>query len=118
MKKVYLSGPITHHIGDDPFAPAEERLKALGYEVLNPKKIPACPNVSCELLPHEKEMGFVHSWACYLRYDLAAMLTECDSILMLDGWQDSHGAMRELETAIAVKMDVFFMRDLGLTNHA
>lgn len=110
--KVYISGPITHHVGEDPFPGMKKRLEELGYEALNPKDVPACPDKSCELLPHEIEKGFEHSWACYLRHDLAAMLSECGAILMLDGWQDSHGARLELSTAAAVKMQVLLESDL------
>ena len=115
---IYISGPITHHIGPDQFGPVAERLAELGYEVLNPKDVPACPDGSCTLLPHEKEKGWEHSWKCFLRYDLAAMLQNCDTILMLDGWEDSHGARLEMSTAAAVGMKILFLRDLGLTNHA
>lgn len=110
--KVYVSGPITHHVGEDPFAPVERRLLEMGHQVLNPKSVQACVDHSCELLPHEVEKNFEHSWACYLRYDLAAMLVTCDAILMLDGWQDSHGARLELTVASAVKMRVLFVEDI------
>ena len=110
--KVYVSGPITHHTGPDPFGPAAETLKARGHEVLNPKDVPACPRKNCVKLPHEIEKGWDHSWACFLKHDLAAMLTECDAILMLDGWQDSHGARLELTVASATGMYVMFLKDI------
>jgi len=43
---------------------------------------------------------------------MAAMLVTCDAILMLDGWQDSHGARLELTVASAVKMRVLFVDDI------
>jgi len=109
---VYISGPITHHVGPDPFEGAAKRLAELGQTALNPKDIPACPDNSCVLLPHELEKNFEHSWACFLKYDIAAMLQRCDTILMLDGWQDSHGARLELTVASAVKMHVLFENDI------
>lgn len=109
---VYVSGPITHHVGEDPFGPVAEKLQSLGYFVTNPKMIPKCADESCVKLPHEQEWGWAHSWACCLKYDLVALLTTCDTILMLDGWQDSHGARLELTVASAMGFDVMFERDL------
>lgn len=110
--KIYISGPITHHEGADPFAPAVRRLEELGHETLNPKDVPACPDHSCTLLPYEIAKNFEHSWKCYIKYDLIAMLQHCDTILMLDGWQDSHGARQELQTAAAVGFRVLFVEDI------
>lgn len=115
MSKIaYVSGPITHHRGDDPFGPVTEVLESLGYMAINPKTIAKCPDESCVKLPHEIEWGWKHSWACCLRYDLAQMLLVCDTIVMLDGWQDSHGARLEMSTAAACGMTVLFARDLGI----
>lgn len=110
--KVYISGPITYALGPDQFGPVKEHLDALGFDTLNPKDVPACADKSCTLLPHEIEKNFEHSWACYLKHDLAAMLNECGSIVMLDGWQDSHGARLEMSVASAVGMNILFARDL------
>jgi len=109
---VYVSGPITHNTGPDPFEPAARLLSRRGYDVINPKVIPKCPDESCDKLPHELERGWKHSWACCLKYDLAVILRDCDTILMLDGWQESHGARLELTVASAVGMNVLFERDL------
>lgn len=112
MKTIYISGPITHHLGPDPFPAAKARLEELGFETLNPKDVPACPDRSCTLLPHEIEKGFEHSWSCYLKHDLIAMLQHCDAILMLDGWQDSHGAREELHVASLAKFRILFIEDI------
>lgn len=109
---VYISGPITYATGPDQFGPLKERLNALGIEVLNPKEVPACADEACVKLPHEIEKGWPHSWACYLKHDLAAMLATCDTIVMMDGWQDSHGARLEMTTASAVGMTVLFASDV------
>jgi len=111
-KTVYVSGPITHHVGEDPFGPVASLLEALGHTAVNPKTIGKCHDESCVKLPHEIERGWDHSWACCLKYDLAAMLMMCDAILMLDGWQDSHGARLELTVASAVGLDVMMQKDL------
>lgn len=112
MRRVYVSGPITYATGPDRFGPIKRRLEALGYKVLNPKDVAACETGDCPKLPHEVEKGWPHSWACYLKHDLVAMLSSCDTILMMDGWQDSHGARLELATAAATGMNIWFERDL------
>lgn len=112
--KTYISGPITYADpnGPDHFTNAVALLFELGRDVLNPKDVPACADKSCVLLPHEEEKGWDHSWACYLKHDLAAMLAECDTIYMLDGWQDSHGARLELSTAAACGFQILFEKDM------
>lgn len=108
----YISGPITYATGPDQFGPLKEALTALGYDVLNPKDVQPCADMSCVKLPHETEKGWEHSWACFLKHDLAAMLQHCDTIVMMDGWQDSHGARLEMSTAAAVGMTILFASDI------
>jgi hypothetical protein len=108
----YISGPITHATGPDQFGPLKHELEMLGYTVLNPKDVPACRNQTCLRLPHEIDKDWEHSWACYLKHDLAAMLQHCDTIVMMDGWQDSHGARLEMSTAAAVGMTILFASDI------
>ena len=48
-----------------------------------------------------------HTWECYLRHDLVAMLA-CDAVAMLDGWETSHGARLEHATAVACGMAVWY----------
>lgn len=82
--KVYLSGPISE-VSDyrNNFNNASIRLKKVGYTVVNP----------CNLLHLHNQ-----SYESYMREDLKALL-DCDSIYMLDGWENSKGAQFELKTA-------------------
>lgn len=112
--KIYISGPITYGTDvKERFAAVRRKLTEQGYQVLSPLDIPACEDFSCTLLKHEVQKGFAHSWACFLKYDLIVMMKECEGILMMDGWQDSHGARLELTVASAVGMHVVFERELG-----
>ncbi len=84
--RVYISGQI---IGDpdynNRFCKAEEMLKDKGYEVVNPVKIGQClPEIDREE---------------YLKIDLT-ILSVCDAIFMLDGWENSRGANREYGYAV------------------
>lgn len=83
---IYISGPITgvdNYL--DNFNAAEEYLKDLGYEVINPARFNA-------VLP---ELDYEQ----YMKVDFA-LLDLCDSIYMLDGWRDSKGANREYGYAL------------------
>lgn len=84
--KVYISGPITGLLYEEvekAFNEAEVRLQERGYEVVNPLK---------NGLPRES------TWNEHMRADLKLLL-DCDAIYMLDGWNNSKGAMIELKLA-------------------
>ena len=106
--KVYISGAIMYATGEDRFAIAEQMLEERGFAAINPKKVSACGarDHECDTLqPHEVLRGMAHSWACFMRYDLLALL-RCDAIYMLRGWELSHGARLELNVAAAVGLSV------------
>lgn len=48
--------------------------------------------------PGRRSEGMPHSETCYLRADIAELLT-CDAIAMLPGWIDSIGAKLEMQVA-------------------
>lgn len=86
--KVYISGPIT---GTEDymerFARAEAKLKAEGYEVINPAEV----------------NSHLPKGTTYEEYMKMAMmlLGMCDSVYMLKNWIESKGAMQEFNYAIA-----------------
>ena len=79
--RIYISGAISGTTDyKERFAAAEERLKAAGYEVINPVRV-------SDALPSLE----------YGEY-MAMCVTElmlCDAIYMLNGWRDSRGAKLE-----------------------
>lgn len=86
-KRIFISGPIS---GTDDymerFAEAEEHLKAEGYLPINPTVF------SQHLL--NAEFG----WEEFMDVTMA-LLKQCDSIYMLDGWKNSVGACCEIRFA-------------------
>ncbi|MDO4647741.1 MAG: DUF4406 domain-containing protein [Eubacteriales bacterium] len=88
-KRIYISGSISKNpkAAKVRFGEAEEKLKAAGYDVINPQKM--------DLILGEN--------AQYEEYMRASMLllSMCDGIYMIYGWQESKGARAELEYAIA-----------------
>ena len=91
--KVYISGPITG-TNDymERFADAERRLRARGFEVVNPAK-------------ENAKFPAGTTWETYMGESLK-MLCTCDAIYMLLGWQGSRGA--SLEFSVAFKMSKRF----------
>ncbi len=85
MTTVYISGPMTGHpdYNRPAFHAMANKLRAGGYEVLNPAEV---------------DLGERATWEDYLRKDLQ-MLVTVQEVCMLPGWQSSQGAL--LEVAIA-----------------
>ncbi len=98
--KIYISGPITN----DPdymehFNEAEERLKAKGYEVINPAR---------SINDLMKSIGWELDYNSILCMDIA-MLQSCDAIYMLRGYRNSNGA--KTERIFAVMLGKKFMSE-------
>lgn len=95
--KIYIAGKITGMEKEAKaiFDEVENQLKAIGYETVNPMK-----------LPHQHDK----SWASYMRECLLA-LKECDEIYMIKNWNNSKGAKVELLTAIKNKLKIRFSGD-------
>ena len=93
--KIYISGAIT---GTDDymerFAKAENELTEQGWSVVNPAKVNA-------QLPEDT------SYEEYMKMSVC-MLTMCDGICMLKGWEKSCGANREYGYAIAKNMIIMY----------
>jgi len=92
-KRIYVSGPMTglpdHNF--PAFHAAAARLRAAGYEVINPAE-----NFGGRTdLPRET----------YLRADVI-LLAQCEAIAMLPGWQESRGAKLEYLLARELNMPV------------
>lgn len=98
MKKIYLSGPMTGLPGYNfhAFHAEAERLRKLGYYVINPAEI----NAGNVLKHHE-----------YLRADIKA-LCDCDTIALLPGWNKSHGAVSEMKVAKMLKIQAVMASDI------
>ncbi|MBT2299249.1 DUF4406 domain-containing protein [Variovorax paradoxus] len=79
--RVYVAGPMSNlpELNFPAFHAAAAMLRALGHQVENPAEINPDPS-----------MG----WAECMRKDLA-VLTQCDAIYLLPGWQNSRGASLE-----------------------
>jgi hypothetical protein len=99
MSRVYISGPMTGlpDLNFPAFHAEAARLRALGYEVVNPAEI----NTDAGL-----------SWHQCMRSDIRA-LCDCDSLALMPGWQRSSGAHLELHVAHRLGIEVVMVEALG-----
>lgn len=97
-QSIYLSGPMSgfpeHNF--PAFNAEAKRLRALGYEVVNP----------AELNP-----GDEGDWNACMRTDITALMA-CDTLALMAGWEGSNGAHLEVHIAHRVGMDIVLVRDL------
>ena len=102
MIRIYLSGAITGREKADytmQFSRAEQFYKTSGFEVVNPVKI---GEALLSLNPKAKYEDFM------IR-DLEALST-CTHIAMLEGWEDSKGAMREKKEAEKLGLEIMYLK--------
>lgn len=90
-RRIYLAGPMTGlpNLNFPAFHAEATRLRALGYDVVNPAEINTDPGAD---------------WSGCMRKDIAALVT-CDEIALLDGWMASKGAQLERTIGQALGMD-------------
>ena len=90
MRPIYLAGPMTGipNFNHALFHAEAARLRALGYEVINPAEINPDPNAQ---------------WEECMRRDIKALM-DCDAVALLPGWQTSKGASLERYTAASLGM--------------
>lgn len=95
MSKVYISGPITGTEGyEQKFAAVENELKKRGAVPINPVRVNS-------VLPEDS------SHEDYMKLSIA-VLSVCDCICMLNGWEQSKGAREELCYALDHKIPIVF----------
>ena len=88
--KIYISGPMSGITGNNfpAFFAAEEALKKLGFEAVNPAR----------QTPKK-------TYAEYMRQDITDLLT-CDGVCLLPRYEDSNGAMLEYNIANNIDLEI------------
>lgn len=98
--KIYIAGQITGLPLDEArgnFAEAEQKLKSMGYETVNP--------MSLERYHPDKK------WIDYMIESLE-LLRICDGIYLMDNWHLSEGA--KIEKMAAAKMKLKFLTNINI----
>ena len=100
--RVYVSGPMSGYpdLNFEAFEQAEDLLNSLGFTAINPFTIGEEDTTIEEVTPKIR--------AQYLRADIA-VLSECDGIVLIEGWRRSIGANIELHVAQLLDLAVFEM---------
>lgn len=88
--RLYVAGPMSGlpEYNYPAFHEAARKLRAAGYEVLNPADT-------------GRPLG--DPWQAFMR-DAISLLIECDAVALLDGWQNSRGARVESNLARNLSM--------------
>jgi hypothetical protein len=95
MKRIYISGPIEGQSDYvERFAKAEAELYAAGYEICNPVDLYG------EMMPGTTKEELIDA--------SLKLLTDCDGIYMLDGWEISTIPSLEYKTAVDLKKMIIF----------
>lgn len=97
--RVYLAGPMTGLplFNKPAFNKAAQQLRYMGFAVISP----------AELSTHTDR-----PWDWYMKQALRALL-QCDTILMLDGWEGSKGAQLEFRVASDLGMTILYQADIA-----
>lgn len=100
MGKIYIAGKIsgtTDYI--ERFENAEKKLEENGWRgrVINPAK------VSSHMPPETSYKDYIHIGL--------SMLATCDTIYMLNGWEESLGASLELQYAVTLGYSIIYEED-------
>jgi len=95
-QKIYLAGCMSKYkdtdFGHAMFAKEAARLRAKGFEVINP----------AENFNGDKTLPYY----TYLRKGIEQVMS-CDAVVVLDGWRESKGARAEVQAAQSVDIPVY-----------
>lgn len=92
MKRIYVAGPMTGlpDLNFPAFNAEAARLRAAGWEVLNPAEI---------------NPDHTMAWAECMRRDIAVLVT-CDAVQLLPNWRASRGATLEHHVARELGLEI------------
>ncbi|BCQ23135.1 DUF4406 domain-containing protein [Caballeronia sp. NK8] len=96
--KLYVAGPMTGYpeLNFPAFHAEAARLRALGFEIVNPAEVDVGPNPA---------------WLACMRADIK-LLVDCDGIALLPGWEQSPGATLEHTIARGLGLRVMQARHI------
>lgn len=96
-RKIYISGPISGHNPDIVKARFDSVKKIFENGPFEP------------VSPLENGLPDTATWEEHMMQDLS-LLSDCDIIYMMKGWQKSKGCQMEFNHAIVNKINIIFER--------
>ncbi len=112
MKRIYIAGPMSGKPSlNFPLFNAEAaRLRALGYDVINPAELNGGESelAQCKAMTPEQ---LQEHWRRCMVADITQLVT-CDGIALLPGWQHSKGASLEAHIAQELGLGVRYAATL------
>lgn len=114
IRTVYIAGPMR---GYDVFNFArffywQVVLEGMGFNVINPAR---------EDCKRWIEDGWVFTEDCYeevLQYDLSLISAQADALFVLNGWEKSTGAKREIEHAKEIGLEIMYQDKEGPSDNS
>jgi hypothetical protein len=94
------------HYNVENFNRYAEMARKLGYRVVNPVEM--ARRIGIKKVLSDKKV-----FKKLIEAELEA-IKDCDAILMLDWWQNSPGAKKELRVALGVRLDVKLQHDIEM----
>lgn len=105
MKRIFISGPMSgiENYNVKEFSKAANALRDAGYFVINPaetfKRMDGFLGDRKEIEANFNEFPRGRLADAVIEIELA-LLRSCDEIYLLNGWEESRGARRELQEAL------------------
>jgi hypothetical protein len=102
MKKCYIAGPMSGYPGFNfmAFYSAEDEVEKLGYFPINPARIDNATGFDEKV----NDLSDIDMKEVALR-DIV-LLMECEAVYLLDGWEDSRGALAEYFLAKWIGLEI------------
>ena len=105
---IYISGPMTgiECFNFPQFFYWQVKLEKSGYHVLNPAMM------DCMKMLHDGWKYEPCMWDDIIEEDCKIIAEEADALFVLNGWRDSCGALREIETAKVHGIPVYYEEEI------
>lgn len=110
MTNVYVCGPMSGHadLNEPLFRRAAAYLVTRDRVPIVPHDIPPTAHEGSCPRGHTAQTTGDHGVTCFLRADITYMLTYCDELYVLPGWETSVGARLEIQVAAACGIPIEF----------
>jgi len=112
---IYVAGPMRGYeeFNYPAFYEAERILESIGWDVVNPAKMDAeeldkKEGVDPLTFDAHKNAEDQETLRHLLSRDLEAVAKKCTAIYMLDGWEESRGALAEWQLARALGIKIYY----------